>query len=87
MRAFVLDVSACLPWCCEDEQTDFSEGLLELAALGSELHVPSIWPFEIFNSLVQTVRRKRLTVERAAEFLEQLKSFAFLIDPPPAVNQ
>ncbi len=21
MRAFVLDVSACMPWCCEDETT------------------------------------------------------------------
>jgi len=55
MQSFVLDVSACLPWCCEDEQTAFSD------------------------------RRRRIPLERANEFLEQLKSFAFHIEPPPTV--
>jgi predicted nucleic acid-binding protein len=52
--------------------------------LGS-LPVPSLWTFEIVNALVQGVRRQRLTEERAAEFLEQLKSLAFQIDAAPAL--
>ena len=85
MQSFVLDVSACLPWCYEDEQTAFSDQLLDWAALGSQLHVPSIWPLEIVNALVQGVRRKRLPAERATEFLEQLKTLAFHIDPAPTL--
>ena len=35
MDAFVLDVSACMPWCCEDETTEASEQMLEWAMDGS----------------------------------------------------
>ena len=49
MKSFVLDVSACMPWCCEDESTPASELLLEWAMDGSELHVPSLWIWEILN--------------------------------------
>jgi predicted nucleic acid-binding protein len=87
MQSFVLDVSPCLPCCCEDEQTPFSDRLLEWAAAGSELHVPSVWPFEIVNSLAQAVRRKRIPPEQAKEFLELLKTFEFHIDPAPATNE
>jgi hypothetical protein len=41
MDAFVLDVSACMPWCCEDETTEASEQMPEWAMDGSALHVPS----------------------------------------------
>jgi len=87
MQSFVLDVSACLPWCYEDEQTPFSDQLLDLAATGSQLHVPSIWPLEIVNALIQGVRRKRLPAERATEFLEQLKALSFHIDPSPTLTE
>jgi hypothetical protein len=42
MNAFVLDVSACMPWCCEDEATPASERLLQRAALRHPLYVPSL---------------------------------------------
>jgi hypothetical protein len=35
MHAFVLDVSASMPWCCEDETTPASEEMLEWAINGS----------------------------------------------------
>lgn len=85
MESFVLDVSACLPWCYEDEQSALSEQLLDWAGSGSQLYVPSLWTFEIVNALVQGVRRQRLSAERAAEFLEQLQHFAFRIDTAPAL--
>jgi predicted nucleic acid-binding protein len=70
MQSFVVDASACLPWCYEDEQSPFSDQLLDWAGSGSQLPVPSVLPFEIVNALVQAVRRKRMPVERANEFLE-----------------
>ena len=70
MLAFVLDVSACIPWCCEDETTPASEQMLEWAVDGSSLHVPSLWIWEILNTMADVVKRKRITADRAKEFLE-----------------
>ena len=50
MDAFVLDVSACIPWCCEDETTASSEEMLQWAMNGSALHVPSLWVWEVLNT-------------------------------------
>jgi predicted nucleic acid-binding protein len=83
MKAFVLDVSACLPWCCEDETTAASEEMLEWAAEGSELHVPSLWPWEILNVVAVTIKRRRISADRGMEFLELLATLNFKIDRPP----
>lgn len=85
MDDFVLDVSACMPWCCEDEATPASEQLLQRAALRHPLHVPSIWPWEMVNALRSAVRRKRITSEKAAGFLGLLPDFDFRIAEGPAV--
>jgi predicted nucleic acid-binding protein len=86
MVAFVLDVSACIPWCCEDETTQASEQMLEWAIDGSALHVPSLWTWEILNTVAVVVKRRRITVDRAKEFLEQLATFDIKIEQPPAVT-
>jgi hypothetical protein len=44
MESFVLDVSACLPWCYEDEPSALSEQLLDLAGTGSRCCVYSRFP-------------------------------------------
>jgi predicted nucleic acid-binding protein len=85
MAAFVLDASACMPWCCEDEATDASRDLLRRAGERETMHVPSIWPWELMNSVAMAVRRQRITSERAAEFLEELTAFDFWIAPAPSV--
>ena len=59
-----------MPWCCEDETTAASEEMLEWAKQGSELHVPSLWVWEILNVVAVTVKRQRLTPDRAGEFSE-----------------
>ena len=86
MDAFVLDVSACMPWCCDDETTPASEEMLEWAKDGSELHVPSIWPWEILNAVGVAIRRRRITADRGKEFLEQLATLNFKIDRGPRVS-
>jgi len=87
MAAFVLDVSACMPWCCEDEATPTSEELLQRAARRDALHVPSLWPWEMMNAVAVSVRRQRITAERAQQFFEQLAAFDFHLAPAPALAQ
>ena len=86
MQAFVLDVSACMPWCCEDETTQSSEEMLEWAVQGSELHVPSLWAWEILNVVGVTVKRRRITEDQAVEFLALLATLNVKIDGPSQVT-
>ena len=52
MDGFVLDVSAFMPWCCEDEITPASEEMLELAALNFKIdRPPQIVNFPRLHSL------------------------------------
>jgi predicted nucleic acid-binding protein len=86
MAGFVLDVSACMPWCCEDEATAASEELLQRASRREALHVPSLWPWEMMNAVAVSVRRQRITPERARQFFEQLSAFDFHIAPAPSID-
>ena len=86
MAGFVLDVSACMPWCCEDEATAASEELLQRASRREVLHVPSLWPWEVMNAVAVSVRRQRVTPERARQFFEQLSAFNFRIASAPSVK-
>ena len=72
--------------CCEDETTPASEQTLDWALRGSELHVPALWLWEIVNVLAVTVKRRRITTERAKDFLTELVILNFQIAPPPAVD-
>jgi predicted nucleic acid-binding protein len=60
--------------------------MLDWAMQGSTLHVPSLWVWEILNVVAVTVKRRRLTPERADEFLRQLGNLNFRIDAPPAIT-
>ena len=86
MAGFVLDVSACMPWCCEDEATTASEELLQRADRREALHVPSLWSWEMMNAVAVSVRRQRITAERARQFFEQLAAFDFRIAPAPVLS-
>jgi predicted nucleic acid-binding protein len=85
MDDFVLDVSACMPWYCEDETTQASEQMLEWAVEGSALHVPSLWTWEILNTVAVVIKRRRITAERGMEFLVQLATFNIIVDQAPMV--
>ncbi len=86
MAAFVVDVSACMPWCCEDEATLQSDRLLERAANLELLYVPSLWPWEMMNALAVAVRRQRITQEKAEKFLALLSNFDFRIAESPGIE-
>jgi predicted nucleic acid-binding protein len=60
--------------------------MLEWAIEGSELHVPSLWTWEILNVVGVTIKRRRITPDRGREFLAQLAMFDLRIDRPPLVT-
>jgi predicted nucleic acid-binding protein len=75
-----------MPWCCEDETNQASEEMLEWAMDGCALHVPSLWAWEILNTVAVVIKRRRITTGRGKEFLEQLGTLNFKVDGPPAIG-
>lgn len=52
---------------------------------GSALHVPSLWTWEILNTVAVVIKRKRITADRGKEFLVQLATFNIFVDEPPPI--
>lgn len=86
METIVIDVSACMPWCCLDEATDDTRRLLASAALYAPFDVPSLWPWEIMSAVSVAVKRKRITTEDAQAFLAKLAKFNIQVHPPPGLQ-
>ena len=60
MAVFVVDASAALAWCFEDEASSFTDGLLDRLRHGDQIVVPAHWPTEISNGLLVALRRGRI---------------------------
>jgi predicted nucleic acid-binding protein len=84
MPLFVIDASATLPWCFEDESTAWTESLLERLKSGDRIIVPAHWPTEISNGLLSAERRQRIPIGKAELFWDSLT--ALPIDVQPAIT-
>src|SRR5579884_494034 len=80
MPALVADASVTIAWCFDDEQTAFTEKLLNQIRRRDEFLVACHWPLETMNALVQAKKRGRVTEERIQIFLRDLASFGILVD-------
>ena len=76
---FVLDCSVTMAWLFEDEQTEFTEKMLDKLQQESAL-VPSLWFLEVVNVLAVAEKRKRCTAAQSIRFLETLKSLPIEVD-------
>lgn len=81
MAVFVVDASATLAWCLEDETTPWTEGLLERLRRGDRIIVPAHWPTEISNGLLVALRRKRIRPGQPALFWEELERLPIDVEP------
>jgi predicted nucleic acid-binding protein len=72
MTIFVVDASAALAWCFEDEASSKTDGLLDHLRQGDQIVVPAHWPTEILNGLLVAQRRKRIKAGQAALFWDEL---------------
>jgi predicted nucleic acid-binding protein len=84
MAIFVVDASAALAWCFEDEAKSCTDGLLERLRQGDQIVVPAHWPTEILNGLLVASRRKRIKPDQPALFLDELGQLPIEIEPPLA---
>jgi predicted nucleic acid-binding protein len=80
MAAFVIDASATLPWCFADEATPATNQLLTRLRTGDEAIVPPRWPLEVVNALLIAIRRERISVKDAQQFLDDLEVLPIQID-------
>jgi len=79
VTSFVLDASATLAWCFEDETTANAAVLLERLREG-EAVVPSLWLLELANGLVVAERRGRVTRADSTRFLGLIRQLPIRID-------
>ena len=79
MDAIVLDASATLSWCYEDEQDAQLEDILIKLAEGLNAYVPSIWLLEVYNSLCVAHRRKRISWQQVEEKVDLLSCLGITI--------
>lgn len=80
---FVLDASVALGWCFRDERQDVIlrvEDMLE----SDQAYVPLIWWFEIRQAALMGLRRQRISIERALDFLAVVKRNEIVVAPLPA---
>src|SRR5881397_3579064 len=80
IKRMVLDASVAVAWCFEDESSDFTEGVLDLLASGTEALAPAVWPLELVNALLMAERRKRITVAQVTALLRRIAGLPISID-------
>ncbi|MFI4983838.1 MAG: type II toxin-antitoxin system VapC family toxin [Rickettsiales bacterium] len=71
MADFVLDCSVAVSWCFEDEQDDYSLGVLEFLSKQVAV-VPSLWYYEVCNVLLNAQKQKRASQAVVSNFLNSL---------------
>lgn len=80
MTGLVIDASAALSWCFEDEAGAEADSLIDkVAAEGAA--VPSLWSLEIANGLVMGERRGRITPAESAAFVAMIEDLPIVADP------
>ena len=86
---FVVDASATLAWCFQDEATDWSRAVLQRVRDGDSVRVPAHWPTEVSNGLLVALRRKRLTLDDVRGHTGDLQQLPIEAEPalPPAAAQ
>jgi len=82
MAGFIVDSSVSAGWCFPDEGTDYTNGVLQTLSGSAEAIAPRLWAYEIRNSVLMGVRRKRITPAGAASFLESLRSLPIRLSDP-----
>jgi predicted nucleic acid-binding protein len=87
MSVFLVDASAALAWCFEDEANSWTDSLLKRLADGDRIVVPAHWPTEILKGLVVAVRRNRIKPHQPSILWEQIAQLPIEVDPAPTTDQ
>ena len=79
MSALVIDSSAALSWCFEDEASPGSDALFEQVRDQGAV-VPGLWHLEVANVLLQAEKRGRITAADVAIRLELIAELPITTD-------
>jgi predicted nucleic acid-binding protein len=76
---FVLDCSITMAWCFEDENTDYTNNILENLENTTAV-VPTIWSLEVANVLLLAKKNKRISEIQSASFIDALLTLPIVVD-------
>jgi len=79
VKAFVMDCSITMAWVLPGEANAGAEAVLQLLET-AHIKVPTIWPLEVNNVLLQAEHRKRISTVEVAEFKEFLAALPIYVD-------
>lgn len=79
----VVDASISLAWSLDDETDDRADEALTIVERCGAF-VPTLWTYEIANSLTHFVRRARIDADRARTILSALGRLEIVAVPPDA---
>ena len=83
--SFVLDASIAASWAFQDEE--HADSALALTSLRTrEAYVPTLWWYEVRNTLIMGERRGRISVSQTALFLTDLDHRDIRTDHIPNTN-
>jgi predicted nucleic acid-binding protein len=82
MATLVIDSSLAAAWCFPDERTDYTNAVLQTISTPLEAVAPRLWAYEVRNSVLMGLRRKRITRAHAQEFLESIKVLPIRLADP-----
>jgi len=77
--SFVLDASATMAWCFEDEARPETDRLLRSLESESAV-VPALWRWEVVNVVLVAERKRRMTEAQGDRFLTLLSELPIEID-------
>ncbi len=75
----VIDASVTMAWCFEDEATEATDALLDLA-IDDGFVVPGLWRAEVANVLLVAQRRGRVTDAQRDRFLSLVDQLAITVE-------
>ncbi len=79
-EGFVADSSVGGALAVHSQASEVTDQLLERVAAGTPLVVPTLWPFEVANSLLVLLRRKRIIAEERDQALDALARLPLVVD-------
>lgn len=79
-EGFVADSSVGVAWAAHSQASEATDQLLEKVAGGGPLVVPTLWPFEVANSLLVLFRRKRIIADERDRALGALARLPLVVD-------
>ncbi|MEJ7609001.1 MAG: type II toxin-antitoxin system VapC family toxin [Bryobacteraceae bacterium] len=82
MAVLVIDSSITAAWCFPDERTSYTQAVLYAIGKPIEAVAPRLWAYEIRNSVLMGLRRKRIDQTHAEEFLDTIRSLPVRLSDP-----